>query len=47
MIGTDGNPVLLEVNHIPNVDRFNEVRDAYAEFAVEWLRGLGVPITSA
>lgn len=29
---------LLEVNHVPNVDRFPEIRDAFCTFAADWLR---------
>lgn len=36
MIGADGARHLLEVNHIPNVTRFEEVRGAYLEFASRW-----------
>jgi hypothetical protein len=36
MIAADGTPHLLEVNHIPNVTRFPEIRDAYLEFAAAW-----------
>jgi len=35
----DGVPHLLEVNHIPNVTRFPEVWDAYAEYVINWLDG--------
>lgn len=42
MIDKESSPVLLEVNHIPNVDRFDEVRDAYVDYAIEWLKSLGV-----
>lgn len=38
MIGTDGRKHLLEVNHIPNVDRFAEVREAYVEYVAEWVK---------
>jgi hypothetical protein len=44
MIGADGVPVLLEVNHIPNVDRFDEIRDAYVEYALRWLADRGVEL---
>ncbi len=38
MISTGGTPHLLEVNHIPNVTRFGEVREAYLQLVAEWLR---------
>jgi hypothetical protein len=37
IITADGEPHLLEVNHIPNVTRFPEIWQAYAEFVVDWL----------
>lgn len=37
MIDADGRPHLLEVNHIPNVDRFEEITEAYVEYALAWL----------
>ena len=37
MITEDGLPHLLEVNHIPNVTRFPEIWDGYADYVVEWL----------
>lgn len=37
IVTPDGIPHLLEVNHIPNVTRFPEIWDAYADFVVEWL----------
>jgi hypothetical protein len=33
----DGTLHLLEVNHIPNVTRFPEIWEAYAEYVVRWL----------
>ena len=39
MIGDDGTRHLLEVNHIPNVTRFPEIRAAYLNYVVEWLTG--------
>ena len=39
MIGNDGTRHLLEVNHIPNVTRFAEIRAAYLDHAAEWIRG--------
>jgi hypothetical protein len=38
IITADGQPHLLEVNHIPNVTRFPEIWDAYLEYVVEWLK---------
>jgi hypothetical protein len=32
-----GVPHLLEVNHIPNVNRFPEMWDAYLEYVVDWI----------
>lgn len=43
MIDRDDRPVLLELNHIPNVDRFDEIRDAYVDYSVAWLGQRGVP----
>lgn len=37
MIGDDGTKHLLEVNHIPNVTRFPEIRAAYLDLLVEWV----------
>jgi hypothetical protein len=37
IITADGEPHLLEVNHIPNVTRFSEIWEAYLEYVVEWL----------
>jgi hypothetical protein len=39
MIGKDGVPRMLEVNHIPNVTRFEEVRGAFLEMARAWVEG--------
>jgi hypothetical protein len=36
MVGDDGEKHLLEVNHIPNVTRFPEIREAFLEFASQW-----------
>lgn len=36
IVTEDGNPHLLEVNHIPNVTRFPEIWEAYREFAASW-----------
>lgn len=37
IVTSDGQPHLLEVNHIPNVTRFPEIWEAYAEFVLAWL----------
>lgn len=37
IITRDGEPHLLEVNHIPNVTRFPEIWAAYESYVVEWL----------
>jgi hypothetical protein len=39
MIGDDGTRHLLEVNHIPNVTRFPEIRRAFLDLVVEWVSG--------
>ena len=36
MVGQDGNRYLLEVNHIPNVDRFPAIWQAYSDYVVNW-----------
>ena len=36
MVAADGTRHLLEVNHIPNVTRYPEVRAAYLDEVVEW-----------
>jgi hypothetical protein len=41
IVTSDGQPHLLEVNHIPNVTRFPEIWEAYAEFVVAWLEQTG------
>jgi len=35
IVGKDGKKHLLEVNHIPNVTRFEELRKAYLDFVVK------------
>ncbi|TWT33424.1 hypothetical protein [Blastopirellula retiformator] len=37
IVSPDGQPHLLEVNHIPNVTRFPEIWNAYAQFVLQWL----------
>jgi hypothetical protein len=43
MIGSDGSKHLLEVNHIPSVTAFPEVREAYLEQVVGWLAARSRP----
>jgi hypothetical protein len=38
IICTDGSKQLLEVNHIPNITRFEEVKTAYLETVIKWIR---------
>lgn len=38
IITADGQPHLLEVNHIPNVTRFPEIWEAYGQYVIEWLK---------
>ena len=37
IICKDGSKQLLEVNHIPNITRFEAVRNAYLETVMEWI----------
>jgi hypothetical protein len=37
MVASNGEKHLLEVNHIPNVTVFPEIRTAYLDYVVEWL----------
>jgi hypothetical protein len=37
VVTSEGTPHLLEVNHIPNVTRFEEIREAYLAFAATWV----------
>ena len=39
MVGRDGSKYLLEVNHIPNVTVFPEIREAYLDFVAGWVEG--------
>jgi len=41
IITPDGTPHLLEVNHIPNVTRFPEIWEAYADYVVAWANNAG------
>jgi hypothetical protein len=41
IIDPAGVPHMLEVNHIPNVDRFPAVRQAYLDYVPRWLRARG------
>jgi hypothetical protein len=36
IVSPDGTPHLLELNHIPNVTRFAEIREAYLDYAAQW-----------
>lgn len=38
IVTMDGQPHLLEVNHIPNVTRFPELWEAYSDYVLQWLR---------
>lgn len=38
IVAPDGSRHLLEVNHVPNVTVFSEVRAAYLDLVVEWAR---------
>ncbi len=44
MIDNNSRPHLLKVNHIPNVDRFELITNAYIEYALHWLARDGVPL---
>lgn len=39
MVAEDGRKFLLEANHVPNVDQFPEVWEAYRTFVTAWLNG--------
>jgi hypothetical protein len=41
VVGADGGKYLLEVNHIPSVTAFAEVREAYLERVVSWVAETG------
>jgi hypothetical protein len=43
IVAPDGRRYLLEVNHVPNVTAFPEVREAYLEFVVAWSGIAGDP----
>lgn len=36
IVAADGSKHLLELNHIPNVTQFGEIRDAYLDWAARW-----------
>lgn len=36
IVSPDGSKHLLEVNHIPNISRFPEIWQAYADYVVQW-----------
>lgn len=38
IVGDNGEKYLLEVNHIPNMTRFQELREAYIETISEWIQ---------
>jgi hypothetical protein len=42
MVAGAGERHLLEVNHIPNVTVFPEIRAAYLDWAARWARGEAV-----
>ncbi|WP_343585622.1 hypothetical protein [Flavobacterium sp.] len=37
IVAKDGSKYLLEVNHIPNITRFDEVRETYLSTVIEWI----------
>ena len=37
ILAPDGTPHLLELNHVPNVTQFPEIRAAYLDFAARWI----------
>jgi hypothetical protein len=37
IVDCDGTPHLLELNHVPNVTQFPEIRAAYLDFAAKWI----------
>jgi hypothetical protein len=37
ILAPDGTPHLLELNHVPNVTQFPEIRTAYLDFAAAWI----------
>ena len=40
IVAPDGTPHLLELNHVPNVTQFPEIRSAYLDFAAKWITEL-------
>lgn len=38
IVGEEGRKYLLEVNHIPNITRFEEVRMAYLDTVIQWIK---------
>ena len=38
IVTPDGQPHLLEVNHIPNGTRFPEIWEAHSDFVVDWIQ---------
>jgi hypothetical protein len=39
VVTADGTPQLLELNHVPNVTEFADVRAAYLDYAAAWVEG--------
>ncbi|AMV24945.1 hypothetical protein VT84_11140 [Gemmata sp. SH-PL17] len=39
IVSPDGTPNLLELNHVPNVTQFPEIRAVYLDFAAHWIGG--------
>lgn len=39
IVAPDGTPHLLELNHVPNVTQFAEIRTAYLDYAARWIAG--------
>jgi hypothetical protein len=37
IVAKDGTPHLLELNHVPNVTQFPEIRTAYLDYAAAWI----------
>ncbi|PIF30650.1 hypothetical protein CLU81_1090 [Flavobacterium sp. 9] len=38
IVAKDGSKYLLEVNHIPNITRFEDVRQVYLSTVIEWIK---------
>ncbi len=39
IVSPDGTPNLLELNHVPNVTQFPEIRAVYLDFTAHWIGG--------